>query len=547
MSNPNTKNRQVQTGHSYLAGATFAHPEYSYWQHAWRQLRDTYLGDEEMRRKASLYIPMLETMDQNEYAAYVQRAVFYNMVGKTVNGMHGTLFRRPPKVKNVPQRLQEDLETIGRDGASLLSLSKTIGREVISMGRYGVLMDRDEDPALPPYLTGYIAENIISWTVEVVKGKYQLTEVVLREIEARKTQRFGSHVTYFSNFRVLKLERDPETREYVYVQHFFEADEKSLIADLNGPEAYTVMPSNRGVPFDYIPFIFFGATENTAGVDKSPVLDIAKINISHYQTTAHLEHGRFYTGLPIYYVQVGENQEANQYELGPSTVWEVEPGQRPGVIEFNGTGLSTLERALNQKEHQIAALGGRIVGVMANATAESADITAMKERNEASILLTITSNIADGLTKLIRWWARWNDATDAEVKNIEFRMSRDFLFDIGSSREFRAMQAMYKDGVIPVEVFHDYMRRSDVISEDMSVEEFKALLETPQSFPNQLEVQARLEGYPDAKTMWEDQNGLLEPEAPMSQDADVLSLRAAQNAVPETAPVVAPVNGAVKK
>lgn len=540
MSNPNSKNRQVQKGNSYFSGATFAHPEYHYWREAWQQIRDAYLGDEEMRRQAHRYIPMLETMDRDEYAAYVQRATFYNMVAKTVNGMHGTLFHRTPKVVGMPKKMDEHLATISREGTSIHAFAHTVAREVVSIGRYGILVDREPEPSnAPAYLTGYLAENIISWTVESIKGKYTLTEVVLREIEMRKTQRFGSHVSYYTNFRVLKLEQLPDSDDYVYVQYFFEASEKEVIADLNSTPSEVTVPTNRGVPFDYIPFYFVGAVENTPGIDKSPILDITKLNISHYQTTAHLEHGRFYTGLPIYFVQTGEGQEKGEYQLGPSTVWEIELGARPGILEFNGTGLSALERALNQKEHQIAALGGRVVGVMSNATAESAEITEMKNKNEASVLMTIAGNISEALTKALITWAKWMDVPEATADKIEFRMSRDFLFSLGTSREFRAIQAMYKDGVIPIEVVYDYLRRSDVIAEDMGLESFKRLLDKPSSFPNQVDILARQEGFPDADTKYEEENKP-EPAQTMSQDPAVQAVLATQPPAPATGATQAP-------
>lgn len=543
MTNPNSKNAQVRSGTTlgYLSGSTIVHPEYSYWDKAWKQLRDTFLGEEEMRRQASAYIPMLETMTSDEYNAYVDRAAFYNMVGKTVNGMHGTLFTRPPKLKNVPSRLNDPLKTITRDNRSIHAFAQTVAREVLLMGRYGVLVDREPQGYTnlndTPYLAGYIAENIVSWTMGLVDGRYELTEVVLREVEARKVDRFGSSVQYYTNFRVLELVWNPDINGdgkggWTYLQHFFEAGESQTLADINGPPTSSIMPSNRGQPLDRIPFIFFGAVENTPGVDKSPLLDICKINISHYQTTAHLEHGRFFVGLPIYYVQVSAGSEQGEYHLGPSTVWEVETGQKPGVIEFSGHGLGALERALSQKEHQIAALGGRVVGVMTNATAESADLTAMKDRNEKAVLLLITANISDGMTKCLKLLAKWSDVPDSTVSKIEFKMSRDFLFEIGESREFRAIQAMYKDGLLPVDVFYDYMRRSGVISEELEMDEFKKLLEEEQSFPNQLEVQARLEGYPDAKTMWEDENKVEEEANPqvqqMLEDPQVQALRATQ-------------------
>jgi hypothetical protein len=51
-----------------------------------------------------------------------------------------------------------------------------------------------------------------------------------------------------------------------------------------------------------IPFRFFNATTNLGDIEKPPILDILTLNLSHYKTYAQLEHGRFYTANPVYYV-----------------------------------------------------------------------------------------------------------------------------------------------------------------------------------------------------------------------------------------------------
>ena len=49
------------------------------------------------------------------------------------------------------------------------------------MGRYGVLVDRDQQG--DPYLTGYVTEAILDWDTKMIEGRETLIRVVLMEVQ----------------------------------------------------------------------------------------------------------------------------------------------------------------------------------------------------------------------------------------------------------------------------------------------------------------------------------------------------------------------------
>jgi hypothetical protein len=161
-------------------------------------------------------------------------------------------------------------------------------------------------------------------------------------------------------------------------------------------------PLVYGVPFKRIPFRFFNATTNLTDIEKPPILDILTLNLSHYRTYAQLEHGRFFTANPVYYVSGGN--EDDDFHIGPSVVWQIDAGQTAGIIEFNGQGLKSLETALNTKEDQVASLGGRLLGESANA-GQSDNQVKLKDRNEQSLLLNVTTVLNENFTYLLQLMA----------------------------------------------------------------------------------------------------------------------------------------------
>ena len=57
---------------------------------------------------------------------------------------------------------------------------------------------------------------------------------------------------------------------------------------------------------------------------------------------------------------------------------------------------------------------------------------------------------------------------------------------------------MYKDGVVPIDVVFYYLKKGQAVPDWMDLKEFKSLLDKMESFPNNPDVQARKEGFPNA-------------------------------------------------
>lgn len=494
---------------------TYEHPEVTYWKHEWQMIRDCIAGEMEIKRNGEKYLPKLDQMTKEEYKAFLYRSVFFNMVNRTVTGLVGKLFRRPPMLENMPERIQPKVDKITKDNQSLTIFAKALAEEVFTTGRYGVLLDMDPAGINSPYFAGYVAENITNWETEIIDGREVLTEVVLREIryvknipvipEIKGSLKGKNKPTtipvnngvvtnkYLAAYRVLRLEGTPDGM--VYRQYYYE--NSSANADITGVPTTITTPTNRGRPFNFIPFVFFGPKSNGVEVEKPPIQDIARINLSHYNSYAQLEHGRFYTGLPIYYVKTANPQEMPEYTLGPSTVWVLPLDGGANVIEFNGQGLKFLENALRDKEMQAATLGGRLMGVTMESTAESDNALKIKESNEHALLLNVSEAMDQGISNLLRWWAEWQDVSKEVAALIDYEVSKSFVFDASGAREFRAIHAMYKDEIIPIQVVYDYLRKAEVIPDWMKLPEFTRLLESEEGFPNNPDFSAKQKGYSD--------------------------------------------------
>ncbi|MDE4303658.1 DUF4055 domain-containing protein [Phaeobacter gallaeciensis] len=466
------------------------HPDYEYWAPVWAKIRDAELGEVQVKAKAQEYLPKLAGHDRSQYASFLDRAVFYNMTAKTLNALYGSMFVRPPKVTGYTPKGR-----FSRDGHSLNLTAKLAAKEVLAVGRFGMLVDSAANGRGGPFVATYTSESILDWEVSNVDGENRLIRVVLREAAFDRSEDAGAN-EIATRFRVLTLQ--PSLSGWRYVVHIFDDHTGSGIPDLNALPDETIVPTVRGRALDHIPFTFVGPFSNVADVAKPPLLDIVTLNYSHYKSYAHLEQGRFYTANPVYTVSSGTaDDESGEYYVGPDMVWELGKDGKAEILEFGGQGLRSLESALTTKEAQIAAIGGRMLPGANTGPGESANALRLREANEQSLLLNVADCLDEAFTIVLTWLADWsNKPTDG----IEFEVAREWATKQTGARELRAMHQMYADGVIPVEVFFEFLRKADVVPDWMELEEFRDLLNREDQFPNVPEVLARMRGYPDAAT-----------------------------------------------
>lgn len=532
---PNSENIDRVGGGAYYRIPITASPEYVYNREDWMKLRDVLAGQKEVKRKGEFYLPRMGGMDDEDYVSYLARATFFNMTAQTQIGMLGQVFRKDPKIQNLPLKFKDAIRLrFTKDGAGHVAFAKTILSEQIAMGRFGVLVDAPAVATIEPtaFSIGYTCENIIDWDVKEINGVFTLTRVLLREFErdpnpgksqlnpwlnnntmpftpasargisdggrarnlaaAKRVSypsQYGNTYTYEVYYRELCLEPDG-LGNWVYVQKVYKDD-------LQGsPLIFT--PIIRGINLNFIPFKFFGSMSNSPSVERSPMLDIAELNLSHYRTYADLEHGRVYTALPVYYAPGGDADGAAEYYVGPARVWEVPKDSKPGILEYSGTGLKTLETALATKESQIASIGGRLMPGL-NRVSESGNQTVLREANEQAVLLNCILTSNTGMSEVIRWWLMFLDVPMNTTESLAYNINQEFLSTPIGAREIRAIQLMYNDGLVGVEQLYDYLQRAEVVDAGTSLEDFAKMLKDPDSFLNSPDAQARQRGFADRK------------------------------------------------
>jgi len=376
------------------------HPDYTKRRKQWKRCRDAVEGQDAVKEAGTEYLPRLSGHTESEYQAYKQRAFWYNATARTVDGLTGLLFRKPPVI-DAPDTIADILEDVTTDGLSLQEFAELAAEEVLIVGRGGILVDyprtdvsEDESQAdverrgERPYLSHYRAESITNWKTGRYGNRTVLTLVVLHEYYEDQKDEFESERK--SQYRVLRLDESER-----YIQQIWRK-----VRDDDGRERWKVVgeliPLFRGQPMDFIPFYFLGVRDASPNAVKPPLLDLASTNVSHYQTMADLENGRHWTGVPtpLFIGRfVTDGEEVAEVKLGSTSGIQIEEGGDAKFLEFNGAGLTTLENGAKAKEEYMAVLGARILA-QEKRMVEAAETANIHRAGESSVLAAVANAIS---------------------------------------------------------------------------------------------------------------------------------------------------------
>lgn len=450
-------------------GANSIHPQYSKNKDKWQTMRDA-LSAEVAKEK---YVPKLSDQDTAEYQAYVSRAEFYNATARTKTALVGLLFAKSPKVE-LPEALKSIGENISLDDDSLEALAKNIAEECLSVGRCGVLVDlpsvekadysklEAERLNLRAYATLYKAENIINWKTTKINGSNVTSLVVLMESYEEPT---ADEFVYLAKtrYRVLDL------KDGYYRQRVFE--------ETNGTAepVSEIYPSANGKRLPYIPFTFFNVNDLKTDIDKPPLLDLARINISHFRSEVDLEHGTHFTALPTPYV-TGYQGEDSKLKIGSTVVWAIDnPDAKVGFLEFSGAGLSTLENRIAVKEKRMSILGARLL-LDEKKTAEATETLQMRKSGENAVLTNVATTISEGIVSFLKDIAFFENIAG---ENLIYEINTDYNLTVVDPQIIAQIIAGIQGALIPNEVLYDVLLKGELMPKNIqSYEEYQAQIDS---------------------------------------------------------------------
>lgn len=362
--------------------------------------------------------------DENQrYANYVTRAIFYNYVGRTLTGFIGQIYSRDAEIK-VPDQLKALVKDATGDGLSLEQLSKDACAEVLSVGRYGLLTDYPSYESAPtvaqiasgearPVIMPYLGENIVDWQFEKRGAKWILSYVELLE-------NYDSRDTETNVLTVKEQRRELKLVDGKYIQRVWREDDEYGNRD--------VSPKANGKQLTEIPFTFIGCVNNDASPDLPPMYDMAKINIGHYRNSADYEESVFLIGQPTFVVtgisQKWWEQVLNKVlKFGARNGLTLEKDSDAKILQALPNTLA--KEAMDTKQEQLAAMGAEFL--RDSAVQKTATEAELNDSARTSAISNAAKNVSAAFQFALEWAAIFQGQAETTVLfklNSEFDLAR---------------------------------------------------------------------------------------------------------------------------
>lgn len=472
-----------------MPNVAFTRPEVIKNLPKWGQTRDCLEGEFAVKEAATKYLPepQLSGEDRKDrYKSYKKRAVFYNVTGRTAQGLVGQVFSKDPTIE-LPTGTEFFEGDVDGAGNTLEQQSKGLISDILATGRAGLLADfptlepgqvvtkADTDEGrIRPRIIPYTAEQILNWRETNIGGETLLTLLVVSENAVVIDDGFEFKTE--PRWRVMRLQ-NAGVRElsFVQVESWRKKDKPETKDDIyeiaEGP--FNILDF-RGQPLKKIPFTFVGSTNNDADIDDAPLYDISTLNLAHYRNSADVEESSFLVGQPTL-VLAGLTQDWVDKNMSGGVAF----GSRSAIMLNAGASAEMLQAESNslpkelmaQKEDQMKALGAKLVEP--KKVQSTATEAAIAETSEASVLSSLAKNVSQAYQKALAFAGAFLGEYDP-TKFI-YELNTDFSVAKMNAQERAQLVVEWQGGLITWEEAREGLRKAGVAYE--KDEEARALID----------------------------------------------------------------------
>lgn len=433
-------------------------------------------GDRALKAKGETYVPRLSGNTNDEYKAYVTRPSFENYTARVLDGLVGMSFAKDPIAK-VPTAMDAIKEDVSLSDLSLDDLVTELVREVLTVGRCGVLIDMPQSPSeqltkaqveamnIRPYAKIYKSESIINWRYKLINNVQTTDMIILCEQYEEWEDDYTQEIETI--YRVLIM------REGVYNQEVWEKGERGF--ELK--EVFT--PIMSGKTMNFIPFISVTPDKLTLNPVKPPMLDLATVNLSHFKLLVDFYHGAHFTALPTANFFVGNIPKETTIRLGASTANVFsDPSGHAEYLEFQGSGLTTLSTEKDVLVNRMASLGARFLADDKK-VAETTESQETRSSGERAILISAVTTISSGVTRMLQIMAQWMNVSG----DISYQLNKDYNLKTIDAQFMKELITGVQTGDITPKILYDNLVAGEVIAdpETYTYEEYKKDKEAMQS------------------------------------------------------------------
>ena len=433
----------------------------------WEIMKAVTEGTEYLRENSEAFLPLEPREDYEAYLARVNRAVFSPFTQRLIRAATGLVLRKPITLTGDPywtEMFKMDVDGCGSDldeyARRILMCSLTYGQSHILVdypapsGAVSLAEERAQDRR--PYWIEVDPNNLYGWRLDRESNYGNLIQVRLAEKAVLPDGDFGEKV--FEQVRVIEPGKYRVFRKTDQIDEMYDLADNSYAGEFDAQttgEEYKEVESGE-FSLGEIPLVtvYSGKTENL--VSKPPLLDIAYLNLAHFQRQADLIHSLHVASQPML-VMEGYDDQTKDLAISVNYAMATQPGNKVYYVEPASSAFDAQSAEIKELQMQMATLGISTLSQQ-KFVAESADARRLDRVDTNSMLAMVSMELEQKLQKAFNLSAQYVGIEPPEVK-----ISRDFDIERLIGQDITALTSLFDQQVIDREEFRDILVQGEVL------------------------------------------------------------------------------------
>ena len=434
---------------------------------AWEIMKAVSQGTEYLRENSEAFLPLEPREDYTAYLSRVNRAVFSPYTQRLIRAATGLILRKPISLIGDPywtDVFAKDVDGCGSD------LDEYARRSLICALTYGhshTLVDFPaptgakslaEERSLNrrPYWIEVDPTNVYGWRLDREVNYGSLIQVRIGEKAVVPNGEFGESV--YNQIRVIEPGQYRVYRQTEKQKTLEPYSQGGFTGDFNGPpqqQEYELIESGD-YSLDEIPLVTVYTGKTDTMTSKPPLLDIAYLNLAHFQRQADLIHSLHVASQPMLVLE-GWDDQTKDMAISVNYAMATQPGNKVYYVEPASSAFDAQSAEIQELEKQMASLGISTLSQQ-KFVAESADARRLDRVDTNSMLSMVSLDLEQKLQKSFDLSAKYLQLDPPEIK-----ISRDFDIERLIGQDITALTSLFDQKVIDKEEFRDILVQGEVL------------------------------------------------------------------------------------
>jgi hypothetical protein len=432
----------------------------------WEIMKAVTLGTEYLRENSEAFLPLEPREDYAAYLARVNRAVFSPYTQRLVRAATGLILRKP--ISLIGDAYWTDVFAKDVDGCGS-DLDEYARRNLICALTYGHSHTLVDFPAPTgakslaeerlqnrrPYWIEIDPANIYGWRLDREVNYGNLIQVRIKEKAVVSTGEFGEEV--FDQVRVIepgkyRIYREKESNKDL------KGTGPAYSSQFNSPvnqRDYELVESGD-YSLSEIPLVTVYTGKTDTMTSKPPLLDIAYLNLAHFQRQADLIHSLHVASQPLL-VMEGWDDQTKDMAISVNYAMATQPGNKVYYVEPAASAFEAQAAEIEELQAQMSSLGISTLSQQ-KFVAESADARRLDRVDTNSMLSMVSLDLEQKLQKAFNHSAEYLGLQPPEIK-----ISRDFDIDRLIGQDVTALNALFEQKVIDRDEFRRILVDGEVL------------------------------------------------------------------------------------